>query len=292
MGLLLGITEWRSHFNDKLVLKAFPQVPSEIKKFVLEDSMSDMSSVLSLNEMDNEEEVELSTSSSSPRRVHQRDDDNDDGGDDDDEDEQMYELVSEHTEETDSSDEEDKENPLTADQPDEEVNDELDQHKAIIEDIRKTEFGIGVELNEEGQNLMKKQQARLGRSLERLSTELYSKDTHFVLELIQNADDNGYPDGGEQPALAFVVEKDCITILNNECGFEENNIRAICDVGRSTKGKHKYGYIGDFDIPSSREDVDRDSSWNQWLRSEIPQLFVHAMDVFSVRAEWNMMFLH
>ncbi len=40
---------------------------------------------------------------------------------------------------------------------------------------------------------------------------------------------------------------------------------------------------GDFDIPSSREDVDRDSSWNQWLRSEIPQLFVHAMDVFSVR---------
>lgn len=42
-----------------------------------------------------------------------------------------------------------------------------------------------MELNEEGQNLMKKQQARLGRSLERLSTELYSKDTHFVLELIQ-----------------------------------------------------------------------------------------------------------
>ncbi len=49
---------------------------------------------------------------------------------------------------------------------------------------------------------------------------------------------------------------------------------------------------GDFDIPSSREDVDRDSSWNQWLRSEIPQLFVHAMDVFSVRTQWNMMFLH
>ncbi|XP_073684891.1 uncharacterized protein [Garra rufa] len=485
MGLLLGITEWRSHFNDKLVLPAPPQMPSEIKKvwkFVVEDSMSDMSSVLSLNEIDNEEEVELSTSSSSPKRAHQqgehRQDDGDGGGDDDDdEEEQMYELVSEHKEETDSSNEEDQENSTTADQPDEEVeDDQLDQHKAIIEDIRKTEFGIGVELNEEGQNLMKKQQARLGRSLERLSTELYSKDTHFVLELIQNADDNGYPDGGEQPALAFVVEKDCITILNNECGFEENNIRAICDVGRSTKGKHKYGYIGqkgigfksvfkvtdcpeihsngfhiqfdknsspmgyilphwveqertvstaareiadqrwatkihlplrsesyqtknlfhdvhpslllflhrlrsitifneaekrlvsmtrrdlshnilevahtggeerwlvvkrmlypkkikedvestelalafqlsdssscdvkpqkqpvfaflplrsfgfrfiiqgDFDIPSSREDVDRDSSWNQWLRSEIPQLFVHAMDVFSQHPEFS-----
>lgn len=64
---------------------------------------------------------------------------------------------------------------------------------------------------------------------------------------MQNADDNSYPDGGEQPALTFVVERDCITILNNECGFEEKNIRAVCDVGRSTKGKHTYGYIGTSD---------------------------------------------
>ena len=40
---------------------------------------------------------------------------------------------------------------------------------------------------------------------------------------------------------------------------------------------------GDFDIPSSREDVDRYSSWNQWLRSEIPQLLLHALGVFTVR---------
>lgn len=52
---------------------------------------------------------------------------------------------------------------------------------------RKTEFGIGVELTAEGQKLMQVHQDRLGRSLERLSTELYSKDTHFVLELIQVA---------------------------------------------------------------------------------------------------------
>lgn len=42
---------------------------------------------------------------------------------------------------------------------------------------------------------------------------------------------------------------------------------------------------GDFDIPSSREDVDRDSPWNQWLRSEVPQLFLQAMDVFRVSTE-------
>ena len=46
------------------------------------------------------------------------------------------------------------------------------------------------------------------------------------------------------PGLVLVVERDCITVLNNETGFQDQNIRAICDVGRSTKGKHKYGYIG------------------------------------------------
>lgn len=62
----------------------------------------------------------------------------------------------------------------------------------------------------------------------------------------QNADDNSYPSEADVvPSLAFVVERHCITILNNETGFQEKNIRAICDVGCSTKGKHKYGYIGE-----------------------------------------------
>ena len=43
-----------------------------------------------------------------------------------------------------------------------------------------------------------------------------------------------------------MVERDCVTVLNNETGFQEKNIKAICDVGRSTKGKHKYGYIGKY----------------------------------------------
>lgn len=44
--------------------------------------------------------------------------------------------------------------------------------------------------------------------------------------------------------MKFVVDETCITVMNNECGFQEPNIRAICDVGKSTKGKHKFGYIG------------------------------------------------
>jgi len=64
--------------------------------------------------------------------------------------------------------------------------------REFIESLRHEEFGVNVLLNEDGQRLMDKQQQRLGRSLERLSKDLYSKDTHFVLELVQNADDNAY----------------------------------------------------------------------------------------------------
>lgn len=75
---------------------------------------------------------------------------------------------------------------------------------------------------------------------------MYCEITVLYCICAQNADDNSYPlDRKEEPALAFVVQKDYITILNNECGFEEKNVRAICDVGKSTKGKHTCGYIGE-----------------------------------------------
>ena len=51
-------------------------------------------------------------------------------------------------------------------------------------------------------------------------------------------------DSNGAPSVKFMVTNESIQVLNNECGFSEKNIRAICDVGRSTKGKHKFGYIG------------------------------------------------
>ncbi|KAK7114721.1 uncharacterized protein [Littorina saxatilis] len=132
---------------------------------------------------------------------------------------------------------------------------EEDRCQRIINHIRRDEFGVGVELNEDGHRLMRVQQERLGRSLDRLSRDLYSKDTHFVLELVQNADDNSYPEQlmaslesssamDECPAVHFIISKEGVMVLNNESGFQEKDVRALCDVGRSTKGKHKYGYIG------------------------------------------------
>jgi len=46
------------------------------------------------------------------------------------------------------------------------------------------------------------------------------------------------------PSLQFHIDADSISVYNNELGFEEQNIRAVCDVGSTTKGKHKFGYIG------------------------------------------------
>ncbi|XP_065060085.1 uncharacterized protein LOC135687459 [Rhopilema esculentum] len=130
------------------------------------------------------------------------------------------------------------------------LQDRAEHCKDLIDDIRRTEFGIGEVLDEKGGDLLRRNNDRLCRSLDRLSKELYAKDTHFVLELIQNADDNSYDkelmghDSEEGPSVAFIVDQDSIVVLNNERGFEDSNIRAICDVGKSTKGAHRKGYIG------------------------------------------------
>ncbi|XP_068665867.1 uncharacterized protein [Aristolochia californica] len=116
-----------------------------------------------------------------------------------------------------------------------------------IEKIRREKFSIGADkpnpLSED-----------LHHSVRNLSAELYAKDVHFLMELIQNAEDNEYPPG-LQPSLEFVITSQDITatgasatllIFNNEKGFFEKNIESICSVGKSTKkGKRQQGYIGE-----------------------------------------------
>ena len=77
-------------------------------------------------------------------------------------------------------------------------------------------------------------------------SDLYSKDIHFVLELIQNADDNSYDDANDFiPSVLFLVESDMISVYNNETGFVEKQVKAVCDVGSSTKPKENPGFIGE-----------------------------------------------
>ncbi|CAM6113575.1 unnamed protein product [Calypogeia fissa] len=113
----------------------------------------------------------------------------------------------------------------------------------VIEEIRQNEFGVGQDIQGKGCDLLARQHARMGRALHRLSSDLYSQDSHFVLELVQNADDNAYHQGVEA-ALLFLIQEGRIVVLNNEKGFTAANIRALCDVGNSTKAGMNVGYIG------------------------------------------------
>ncbi|KXZ53927.1 hypothetical protein GPECTOR_6g845 [Gonium pectorale] len=83
---------------------------------------------------------------------------------------------------------------------------------------------------------------RVGNAVMQLSAQLYSKDLHFVMELLQNAEDNSY-DPDVVPCLEFVLTPASLVVLNNERGFMERDIRALSDVNKSTKKKKK-GYIG------------------------------------------------
>ncbi|KAK9190778.1 hypothetical protein WN943_019388 [Citrus x changshan-huyou] len=119
--------------------------------------------------------------------------------------------------------------------------------KEHIEEIRRKMFFIGSEVI----NPLTKM---VHRAVELLSAELYTKDVHFLMELIQNAEDNEYLEGVD-PSLEFVITSRDITgtgapatllIFNNEKGFSAKNIESICDVGNSTKkGNRKSGYIGE-----------------------------------------------
>ncbi|KAL9303441.1 hypothetical protein ACSQ67_020704 [Phaseolus vulgaris] len=118
--------------------------------------------------------------------------------------------------------------------------------KKHIEEIRRNKFSIGKDPNPLIEDLH--------QAVKNLSVELYTKDVHFLMELIQNAEDNLYSKG-VKPSLEFIITSKDITatgapatllIFNNEKGFSRKNIESVCSVGRSTKkGNRSSGYIGE-----------------------------------------------
>ena len=95
----------------------------------------------------------------------------------------------------------------------------------------------------------------LHNAVEKLAKEIYSKKSHFIFELIQNAEDNDYASDAK-PTLKFVLLPDdptdtansegCLCVFNNETGFAENNVRAISKIGKSTKtDSGASGFIGE-----------------------------------------------
>lgn len=114
----------------------------------------------------------------------------------------------------------------------------------IIECIRTEGYLLDIdEVPDKIKRGAKNLQENLNNALKLLSDDLYSKKSHFVLELVQNADDNDYHTG-IVPQLTFKLDPKRLVLVNNEVGFCERNVQALCSVGKSSK-VNKSGYIGE-----------------------------------------------
>jgi hypothetical protein len=117
--------------------------------------------------------------------------------------------------------------------------------QVLIERIRRNEYMIGLEMSSEVHAAASRLREQLGNALRLLAADLYASDTHFLLELIQNADDNSYPPQ-IVPTVCIGLAVGELIFFNNELGFTEQNVRALCGVGKSTKAKNKSsGFIGE-----------------------------------------------
>ena len=117
--------------------------------------------------------------------------------------------------------------------------------KEVIDEIRKKRFGIGLDLSNVSGDIRDyiNQNEEFKDKVARLIKDLYSRKPHFVLELIQNAEDNDY-DENVTPTIKFIICVDKIVIQNNEKGFKEKDVWSLCGIGETTKQK-KLGYIGE-----------------------------------------------
>lgn len=116
--------------------------------------------------------------------------------------------------------------------------------------IRCEKYGLDEHGNLNGVNPLA---SDLRDSIDHLAQGLYTRNAHFIFELIQNAEDNAYGNKIE-PSLTFRLLRDdptktpgadgVIIVENNELGFSPENIDAICAVGKSTKKKQE-GFIGE-----------------------------------------------
>jgi hypothetical protein len=69
---------------------------------------------------------------------------------------------------------------------------------------------------------------------------MYQKPMHFLLELLQNADDNLYK-ASTTPEMKITYQNGTLRIDTNEIGFSKTDVEAICSIGRSSKPRSQLG---------------------------------------------------
>ena len=114
------------------------------------------------------------------------------------------------------------------------------KEKLLIENI-KNEYLSEKNKKQTTIKSMWSQYQKMGKEL---SEGIYAEDNHFIYELIQNAEDT--KSNEEQHTLEFTLENNGLIVFNNEVGFTEEQIKAICSFGQSTKALEKNeGFIGE-----------------------------------------------
>ncbi len=73
--------------------------------------------------------------------------------------------------------------------------------------------------------------------LKMVTESVYSEETHYVLELIQNAEDEG------AKAITFTITNDSIIVENDGEPFSADDVFSICSAGQSRK-ENKIGFFG------------------------------------------------
>ncbi|KAH6672240.1 hypothetical protein B0J14DRAFT_69385 [Halenospora varia] len=91
---------------------------------------------------------------------------------------------------------------------------------------------------------IEKIQEELGDAVETIARDIGSKKARFILEMIQNAEDNKFTRTNSAPEITFEVFPDKIIVQCNENGFEAQHVESICRTGRSSKRSSR-GYIGE-----------------------------------------------
>ena len=86
----------------------------------------------------------------------------------------------------------------------------------------------------------------IGRIGPMLLANRYDDRTHFIFELLQNAEDalakRGEQEG--QRAVEFSLSPDSLTVTHFGKPFDEDDVRGICGIGESTKGLTSIGRFG------------------------------------------------
>ena len=108
-----------------------------------------------------------------------------------------------------------------------------------------------------------------------ISEQLYSDRSHFIYELLQNAEDalarrfRQHPDDSSRCAVQFRLFRDRLEFRHFGVPFDEDDVRGVSDVLRGTK-KEDVSQIGKFGIGFksvyASYSIPRNSFWSRTFR--------------------------